>query len=347
LCCALAQETVRAQCGATTEWTFSPPIPASGYYNPGTTVEVCVTVSDFSGSSSSSWLWGISSELSPAWDASLINPTLLPDACAGFGQWLYEENLQCNFPLEFNAGYYYDGNTGGPQDGNPCNNYGDDCPSGQWQFCLELTLSTSPDLEIENGTDITPAFWLIDDGVLTFENPSPACGISNPLIISPNQSIFYSNCLQESGCESDIQVSVSNSCLPESVTIYLYDGNGGEAVGTHNSIQLEDNSYSFEDVETGTFDVYIEVNGYLTRLIQEQEIAEGVVLNIETLLAGDFNNDNSIGIADFSLFASAYGLSAGDEGFQEVLDIDCSNSTGIGDFSSFSSNYGLDGDDPE
>ncbi|HKL03863.1 MAG TPA: hypothetical protein VJ911_09315, partial [Cryomorphaceae bacterium] len=35
------QNRVQAQCSLDTEWTFDPPIPASGSYSAGETIEIC------------------------------------------------------------------------------------------------------------------------------------------------------------------------------------------------------------------------------------------------------------------------------------------------------------------
>jgi len=150
-----------------------------------------------------------------------------------------------------------------------------------------------------------------------------------------------------SSCSQLLELSLENTCLPESAELELYDSETGEWIQTYESSGLVESTYSFEISESGNYDLYLKVSGFLNELLPNQTLGDGNEISFGYLIAGDFNADNSIGIADFSLFASAYGLNVGDDGFQEVLDIDCSNSIGIGDFSSFSSNYGLDGDQPE
>lgn len=150
-----------------------------------------------------------------------------------------------------------------------------------------------------------------------------------------------------SSCNQLLELSLENTCLPESAELELYDSETGEWIQTYESTGLVESTYTFEISESGNYDLYLKVSGFLNELLPNQTLGDGNEISFGNLIAGDFNNDNSVGIADFSVFASAYGLSAGDEGFQEVLDIDCSNSIGIGDFSSFSVNYGLDGDETE
>jgi hypothetical protein len=67
-------------CNLQTNWTFDPPIPPSGAYDAGTTVEICGEVTAYS-AGGANWLSAIVIEFPPGWDLSTINNITLPTSC--------------------------------------------------------------------------------------------------------------------------------------------------------------------------------------------------------------------------------------------------------------------------
>ncbi len=54
----------------------------------------------------------------------------------------------------------------------------------------------------------------------------------------------------------------------------------------------------------------------------------------------DFDGDGTVGISDFLLFATRFGLSRGDAGYDARFDLDGDGTIGIGDFLLFVDAFG-------
>ena len=54
----------------------------------------------------------------------------------------------------------------------------------------------------------------------------------------------------------------------------------------------------------------------------------------------DFDGDGTVGFSDFLLFASAFGLSQGDAGYDARFDLDGDGTVGFGDFLIFAGSFG-------
>jgi|GEM_PF-6959612 len=182
-------------CVAGSEWTFNPPIPTSGFYNSGTTVEVCVQITDYF-SPGAGWLWMMELHFPEPWDVSSIQSLSAPQACANGGVWLFSPGIICAGET-YGPNYAYDVNSLGPQDGDPCNNLGDPCfgAAANWQFCFQITLGNGgSDIAALQGGNITPSLLMISDkanGIGDFPIPNP-CDTLN--FTSPSQAIFFNGC---------------------------------------------------------------------------------------------------------------------------------------------------------
>jgi hypothetical protein len=232
--------------------------------------------------------------------------------------------------------------------------------------------------------DVWFSFVLPDDGKLSVELSSPAGFSFNSTVYSGTcGDLTELSCFSENddlvidqpdlggeelllrvfrfnnniGAEFDICLSISSDiagdidwngdCGSRSGTIKLYDTGTSSLQGEY-SIEVDQNGF-FEvaTLESGVFDLYIKVDGFL------QKVIEGVNLNIgpneisfPSLIPGDISGNNTVGIQDFSNFSATYGSSSGDASFNPLADMNCDGEINIQDFSTFSSNYGLDGDAP-
>jgi hypothetical protein len=143
------------------------------------------------------------------------------------------------------------------------------------------------------------------------------------------------------------QIIWESDCGEESVTVSIYNPEQNTpqlvASGTVNNngffnINIE--------LEPGIYNVFIKVNGYLSKGFPLTSIDDGAnILSVGDLEKGDINNSDEIDIPDFSAFSSSYGLEEGDLGFVSLADMDCDGDVDIADFSVFSSNYGEQGDE--
>ncbi|MGB6035942.1 MAG: hypothetical protein WBG42_06715, partial [Cryomorphaceae bacterium] len=138
----LATSQSFAQCSDVVLDSVDPPIPPSGSYEPGTTVELCFEIS-YEADLSADWISAIVFELPDAWDLSdfVANPPPPPPAC-GLGEWLWFDSNPCGCALPVDGpGWYYD--NGGSLDGDPCNDFGAVCltgTGGSFTYCIEVPL---------------------------------------------------------------------------------------------------------------------------------------------------------------------------------------------------------------
>jgi len=144
------QSPAQNNCVGSMAMTASPVQPVGGYA-PGTTVDICITLTNYS-QLSAVWLHGVGVNFGPGWDIATITSTPFP-GCDGQGNWAwYNSCLSSASGLAFGPGFYYDspaGSTSGTIDGIPGNNYGDNCQNNTWNFCFSIqtiqnTTSTIP-----------------------------------------------------------------------------------------------------------------------------------------------------------------------------------------------------------
>jgi len=191
---ALANHDLQGQgCEIDYDLTLDPPIPSSGAYLAGTTVQFCYTINSLS-FQGANWLSGIGFEFPEGWDESSIINLDTPEACSFGGTWIFFDSLNCN-GVELPPGFYFDDNAGGPQDGNPCNNWGDPC-SGNWQFCIEATLDAycgGTDNPLD-GEAVTPGLAIFGDGDIGSWIINTTCFLDSTNVYLPDDVDFEVNC---------------------------------------------------------------------------------------------------------------------------------------------------------
>ena len=125
------------------------PLPVNGVYQPGTTVEFCLTIGSFE-EISTNWLHGIvPKDLGSGWDANSLTGTGVSGSNT---TWHWTDN---NVP---DLGYWVDYNAGAV---NPSNNYGDDNASNV-TACFEIT--TVDPADCVNGASAAVLFDTYADG---------------------------------------------------------------------------------------------------------------------------------------------------------------------------------------
>ncbi|MFT7589478.1 MAG: gliding motility-associated-like protein [Limisphaerales bacterium] len=140
-----------------------PTFPTTGTITSGVTYEFCLDVLNWT-SASANWFHGVEIILGAGWDPASVVPTVNPTSCsADGGNWdFYPTVTGSATGLVFGQGWYYDSGVGGPLDGDPGNNFGDNCSaSGTWNFCFEVT--TLSGLACVDGADLTIGFNTLGD----------------------------------------------------------------------------------------------------------------------------------------------------------------------------------------
>jgi gliding motility-associated-like protein len=134
-------------CVVSTSISLSPPPnPLTGCYPAGSTITVCVSLTNYT-QGGINWIHGIVVSLGPGWNAATLAPVSISPSCDGFGTWgWYTSCTSTNTGQTFGPGFYYDtplGSTTGIIDGIPGNNYGDNCTNFTWNFCYSVTTNTT------------------------------------------------------------------------------------------------------------------------------------------------------------------------------------------------------------
>lgn len=131
-----------SQCEGVITYTVDTPPGPDNTYPPGTTIQLCVTMTGWNGNSEgSNWNEGFGLNLGVGW--ATATPVSAPaDAEAdASGTWLWMDNVTSDATgMTAGPGYFFEGPSG-PTDGNPGNDWGDYCMNGDcvWTFCVDLT----------------------------------------------------------------------------------------------------------------------------------------------------------------------------------------------------------------
>jgi gliding motility-associated-like protein len=144
-----------SQCEGVITYTIDTPPGPGSTYPPGTTVQLCVTMTGWNGNAEgSNWNEGFGLNLGVGWD--VVTPVSPPDDAESdaSGTWLWMTNVTSDATgLTAGPGYFFEGPTG-PIDGNPGNDWGDYCMNGDciWTFCVDLTAQNGiPGLDLHIG----------------------------------------------------------------------------------------------------------------------------------------------------------------------------------------------------
>jgi len=74
--------------------------------------------------------------------------------------------------------------------------------------------------------------------------------------------------------------------------------------------------------------------------LDDLQVLPGLYGSPAVSIVGDFDQDGMTGFSDFLIFASVFGLNAGDAGFRSDADLDGSGDIGFGDFLVFAAAFG-------
>ncbi|HYV94769.1 MAG TPA: gliding motility-associated C-terminal domain-containing protein [Chitinophagales bacterium] len=157
------------QCYGTQSYTANP-APINGLYNGGQVVTFCYTMQNYN-QCSANWLHTIDLDFGPGWDMTTLTPVSLPMSCDGQGNWgFYMSTTSVNTGQTFGPCFSYDSPSGSPfgvLDGNPGNNFGDNCTSNTWIWCWTIQVASgcnnqSLSVDVKAIGDGTGGSWTFD-----------------------------------------------------------------------------------------------------------------------------------------------------------------------------------------
>ncbi|MBX7136182.1 MAG: hypothetical protein K1X67_26215 [Fimbriimonadaceae bacterium] len=94
----------------------------------------------------------------------------------------------------------------------------------------------------------------------------------------------------------------------------------------------------------GTVQTFIKPSHWLRRQVVVFLTDSGLDIGQFAFINGDCDEDNEVGIGDYSILSGAYGTNVGDAGFVTNADLNGDDAVDIADYAILSSNYGLAGD---
>ncbi len=99
-------------------------------------------------------------------------------------------------------------------------------------------------------------------------------------------------------------------------------------------------------VATGTYLVAVKSGKYLQRVGVVTVTSGDNTVDVEELLAGDSNNDNTETLEDFSILAASFNLELGEASYNPSADFNGDGAVTLEDFSLLASNFNVEGEAP-
>ncbi len=202
--------------------TATPP-PTNGSYNPGTVVTFCYSVTDFS-QQSANWFHGISIQLGGGWQPGSVTSVSAPASCDGNGVWLFVNSVSSSATGNtVGPGFFYDSSSGGPLDGNPGNNFGDNCTNNTWTFCWTATVPVLSANQCQTSNpDLSVSVMQYGDG---------QTGSWSSVSCTANPAFNFSSILE--CCEQPLITVFDETCPNACDGIAIAEGQGGTAPYTY------------------------------------------------------------------------------------------------------------------
>lgn len=153
-------------------------------------------------------------------------------------------------------------------------------------------------------------------------------------------------CTNNSAASLNGSVNWNSSCGNRNAEVLFYQPNTGTLIASYPTTISTDGTFSVVNVAVGTFDVIVDVDGYLAAGIEDVEIGVGNMnsLVVGSLVNGDLNGDNAVNLFDFSMTNASYGSISGDASYNPLADVNCNGTVNLFDISLINTAYGQVGD---
>ncbi|MBX7132940.1 MAG: hypothetical protein K1X67_09720 [Fimbriimonadaceae bacterium] len=189
-------------------------------------------------------------------------------------------------------------------------------------------------------TAIIPSSDLATPGVaaVRVSNPGPGGGLSGSLNFTINANVVSGNVVLSdwSGAVAGMQVVIEirnvGSTTPLVSQTVVLNASGNFTMNVN--------------LAAGTYDVTAKASHWLRKKRGSQTLSGGIMSGQNfTLINGDSDGDNEVGIGDLAILSGTYNKSLGDPGYNPAGDLNGDDSVDIADYAILSANYGLMGDD--
>jgi hypothetical protein len=142
-------------------------------------------------------------------------------------------------------------------------------------------------------------------------------------------------------------LSILNLCGGRNYTIRLFEPGTTNLVQEVGGTVSSDGSVSNGLQNFGTYDVFIQVEGYLQKgLANIPLLTPNPVVAAPELMGGDLQGDNLINIEDFIIFTNSFFSETGEADYDIIYDLNCSGGINTADFDILRVNYFEQGDEP-
>jgi gliding motility-associated-like protein len=138
------------------------PAPINGTYPPGTLVNFCYHITSYT-QVNANWLHAVVPTFGCGWDLTTLSATP-PVSCSNSGSWSwYNSWTSSSNSSVWGPGFAFNYTT--PADGNPGNNFGDNCTTPNWDFCWSIktksncTACTNLNVSINTAGDGESGSW--------------------------------------------------------------------------------------------------------------------------------------------------------------------------------------------
>src|SRR5690606_12392433 len=128
-----------------------------------------------------------------------------------------------------------------------------------------------------------------------------------------------------------IEASVTwlSACGERDALVELYLPGTNQLAYQYNVTINSMGQFQIDGVPLGEYDVYLKVNGYLTKTIGIQEVTTNTEFNFLAITPGDLNGDNLVNINDLSLINLSCAKTSEDEAYNILADLNCDGAVNI------------------
>ncbi len=134
------------------------------------------------------------------------------------------------------------------------------------------------------------------------------------------------------------------ACGEKTMNVDFYTQGTDEISSSYTTTVSTDGAFYIPNVDVGSFDVVIKVDGYLAVLSENFEVSEGPnFIPLPEMTAGDINGDNAVNILDVSFLNAAFGTTTEAANYNPDADINCDGAINIQDVSTINAGFGQTG----